>query len=73
MDDTLPCKDQVASLGNFQGGNMMNNNFHNDDILAEARSMKTFFQYLTLLFTDGVTNKSRRMLREEWTPLVRAE
>lgn len=40
------------------------------DVLAEVRSLKHFFEYLTLLFTDGVTGKSRRMLREEWTPLV---
>lgn len=40
------------------------------DILAEVRSLKHFFEYLTLLFTDGVTGKSRRMLREEWTPLI---
>lgn len=51
----------------------MNNNLHHEDILAEVRSIQTFYQYLTLLFTDGITNKSRRMLREEWTPLVRAE
>jgi hypothetical protein len=42
----------------------------NQDILAETRSIKHLFEYLTLLFTDGVTGKSRRMLREEWTPLV---
>lgn len=44
-----------------------------DDILAETRSLKNFFQYLTLLFTDGVTKKSRRIPREEWTPLVSKE
>ena len=43
-----------------------------NDVLAEVRSIKCFFEYLTLLFTDGVTGKSRRMLREEWTPLVSA-
>lgn len=48
----------------------MNNNLNNNDILAEARSVKTFFEYLTLLFTDGITNKSRRMIRDEWTPLL---
>lgn len=42
----------------------------NQDVLAEARSIKHLFEYLTLLFTDGVTGKSRRMIREEWTPLV---
>lgn len=40
------------------------------DVLAEARSLKHFFEYMTLLFTDSVTGKSRRMLRHEWTPLV---
>lgn len=39
-------------------------------ILAEVRSVKHFFQYLTLLFTDGVTSKSRFIPRDEWTPLV---
>ncbi len=43
----------------------------NHDVLAETRSIKHFFEYLTLLFTDGVTGKSRRQLREEWTPLVK--
>lgn len=40
------------------------------DVLAEVRSLKHFFEYMTLLFTDNVTGKSRRMLRHEWTPLV---
>ena len=47
----------------------MDNN-KEQDILAEVRSVKHFFEYLTLLFTDGITHKSRRMLREEWSPLV---
>ena len=47
------------------------NNEH--DILAEVRSIKHLFAYMTLLFTDGVTGKSRRMLRPEWTPLVSAK
>ncbi|MEW5822379.1 MAG: hypothetical protein AB1782_19450 [Cyanobacteriota bacterium] len=45
----------------------------NQDVLAEVRSIKHVFEYLTLLFTDGVTGKSRRLLREEWTPLVSYE
>jgi hypothetical protein len=48
----------------------MDYNKQNQDVLAEARSIKHIFEYLTLLFTDSVTGKSRRMLREEWTPLV---
>lgn len=40
------------------------------DILAEVRSVKHFFEYLTLLFTDGLTKKSRRLLREEGQLLV---
>lgn len=44
-----------------------------NDVLAEARSIRHFFEYLTLLFTDSVTGKSRRMLREEFTPLIRHE
>ena len=48
----------------------MDYNRDNNDVLAEVRSIKHIFEYLTLLFTDGVTGKSRRMLREEWTPLV---
>lgn len=47
----------------------MDNN-REQDILAEVRSVKHFFEYLTLLFTDGITHKSRRLLREEWSPLV---
>ncbi len=45
----------------------------NHDILAETRSIKHVFEYLTCLFTDGVTGKSRRQLRDEWTPLVSYE
>lgn len=48
-------------------------NNNTQDVLAEARSIKHFFEYLTLLFTDGITGKSRRMLREEFTPLVSYE
>lgn len=51
----------------------MDYNKENHDVLAEARSIKHLFEYLTLLFTDGVTGKSRRMIREEWTPLVRQQ
>jgi len=51
----------------------MDYNKDNQDILAEVRSIKHFFQYLTLLFTDGVTKESRRIPREEWTPLVSHE
>lgn len=47
----------------------MDNN-KEQDILAEVRSVKHFFEYLTLLFTDGITHKSRRMLREEWSLLI---
>jgi hypothetical protein len=51
----------------------MNYNRENEDILAEVRSIKHFFEYLTLLFTDGVTQQSRRVPRNEWTPLVSHE
>ncbi|MGD9580529.1 MAG: hypothetical protein AB7V50_04095 [Vampirovibrionia bacterium] len=45
----------------------------NQDVLAEVRSIKHVFEYLTLLFTDGVTGKSRRMIREEFSPLLSYE
>jgi hypothetical protein len=45
-------------------------NYKEQDILAEVRSVKRFFEYLTLLFTDGLTQKSRRMMREEGMLLV---
>jgi len=48
----------------------MVNDQKEQDILAEVRSVKHFFEYLTALFTDGITHKSRRMLHDEWTPLV---
>lgn len=51
----------------------MKYNHKNEDILAEVRSVKHFFEYLTLLFTDGVTSQSRRVPRDEWTPLVSQE
>jgi hypothetical protein len=51
----------------------MQYNRENEDILAEVRSVKHFFEYLTLLFTDGVTHQSRRIPREEWTPLAAQE
>lgn len=41
-----------------------------EDIFAEVRSVRHFFEYLTLLFTDGLTKKSRRLPREEGQLLV---
>lgn len=38
-----------------------------NDIIAEVRSIKHFFLYLTLLFTDGLTLESRRIPRREWS------
>ena len=51
----------------------MLNQYDEKDILAEVRSVKHFLKYLTALFTDGITHKSRRMLHDEWTPLVEQE